>query len=364
MALEDGDFESADSFFERALDINPAEARAYLGKFLVRNRQASLDTFNFALLSLETDKDFKRAGQFADPSFLEELNAFKQANTKRCEILKFKSAISKITEKRMVFESLQLASNYSAEAFSTAMQTFDKVAANIGLSGNTLKDLKKNFESCCFVLNHLSLRKETCSLNEIESASHRKLVSFDPIVLDYLTSIGLIQKEKYGYCLTSVKEERDRRLKETEELKQKQLRQKTAYDDACLKINRQIQAEVNIVSQPIVEEYSAKIQEMQAKIQSVSADGNRNRAELQNQIAQLQRQQSSLGIFDGKGKKAIQQEIDNRKAQLNRIASSQQIEASYQAAISQMVEEQNAILNRITNEVKAKYPLPRLEDFS
>lgn len=45
MALEDGDWEKADSFFEEVLNLDPECAEAYVGKFLAGSRQKSLEDY-------------------------------------------------------------------------------------------------------------------------------------------------------------------------------------------------------------------------------------------------------------------------------------------------------------------------------
>ncbi len=66
MALEDGDFSRADSFFERALDANPFDGYAYLGKFLTQRQAASLDAFGDTIMSYDDDRNFQRALKHAD----------------------------------------------------------------------------------------------------------------------------------------------------------------------------------------------------------------------------------------------------------------------------------------------------------
>lgn len=68
MALEDGAFENASNYFERALDANPSDARAYLGKFLAYYGLTSLADLDDKVCLLDENKEFRRAEQFADPA--------------------------------------------------------------------------------------------------------------------------------------------------------------------------------------------------------------------------------------------------------------------------------------------------------
>jgi tetratricopeptide (TPR) repeat protein len=81
--LEDEDFDSAEEYFERVLDINPEESRAYIGKLLVDLAYKSEDD----LINHDTDltkyPDFNRALKFANPS---EHNHYSSILNKRREI--------------------------------------------------------------------------------------------------------------------------------------------------------------------------------------------------------------------------------------------------------------------------------------
>lgn len=80
MALEDGEFEKADSFFERALDADPSDGYAYLGKFLAARRIASLDALKNDIVAYEGDRNFQRAMQFASPELIRVLAAAIEIN--------------------------------------------------------------------------------------------------------------------------------------------------------------------------------------------------------------------------------------------------------------------------------------------
>ena len=64
--LEDKDFVKADEYFDKALDENPEDSKAYLGKFLVTMRISSVAEIDNYLIRIDTFKDFERAVRFAD----------------------------------------------------------------------------------------------------------------------------------------------------------------------------------------------------------------------------------------------------------------------------------------------------------
>ena len=98
--LEDRDFIKADSCFERALDDNPEDSEAYLGKFLVEIRRTSVDELKDLLLNLETFKNFNRAIRFAQGDDKAELESLKEKMDRRHYLKCFSEQLSKLSEIR------------------------------------------------------------------------------------------------------------------------------------------------------------------------------------------------------------------------------------------------------------------------
>ncbi len=77
MFLEDGEFDTADSYFDKILDIDIEESRAYIGKLLAECRIRSEDEIRTLPQTVTDDKNFKKALRFANPeqkAHYEELN--------------------------------------------------------------------------------------------------------------------------------------------------------------------------------------------------------------------------------------------------------------------------------------------------
>ncbi len=77
MFLEDGEFETADSYFDKILDIDIEESRAYIGKLLAECRIRSEEDIKKLPQTVTDDKNFKKALRFATPeqkAHYEELN--------------------------------------------------------------------------------------------------------------------------------------------------------------------------------------------------------------------------------------------------------------------------------------------------
>lgn len=63
--LEDGDFKSAYEYFDRVLDENPEDPKAYVGKVLAGLRMSDVSEIDNSLVKLYGDKNFERAIRFS-----------------------------------------------------------------------------------------------------------------------------------------------------------------------------------------------------------------------------------------------------------------------------------------------------------
>lgn len=364
MALEDGDFENASNYFERALDANPSDARAYLGKFLAYYGLTSLADLDDKVCLLDDNKEFRRAEQFADPALAKELKAVKEANSVKIERLRLMDALRQVAEKKAVQESLRLMAQCTDEAYNEALALFDVIAESKCIKASKARDYKRNAESQFFALKFLRSNLEIYLSSQITTAARDAHILFRSGVLDSLTKEGLIEKHPEGYCWPGAKEEKERLLREAEELRQKQIRQKAAYDEACARINGQIQDEVSAAKTSVDEEFDPKLRGIQREINEAIDEANRQREAIQRQISDLRSQQSALGFFKGKEKKALQGQIDEAQSRLSKIPSQQDIQAGYQPKISQINSEKQETLNKRSAEIRSRYTMPKLEDFA
>ncbi len=67
MFLEDGEFETADTYFDKILDIDIEESRAYIGKLLAKCKLKSEEEIPNLPQTLTEDKDYIKAIRFATP---------------------------------------------------------------------------------------------------------------------------------------------------------------------------------------------------------------------------------------------------------------------------------------------------------
>ena len=101
--------------------------------------------------------------------------------------------------------------------------------------------------------------------------------------LDDLVKFDLIELQGLGYILKGAKERRER-----------EARQKAAYDEACAVVNRQIQEEIDLRVGRMSEEYDPRLNGIQREINEEISEFNRQRESIERQISDL----NLLFIFD------------------------------------------------------------------
>lgn len=74
--LEDGDFNSADEYFNRVLDMDPECAKAYIGRLLVELKLKNEDELASCAVNIVEYGNYKKAVRFADYTYKEKLDRF------------------------------------------------------------------------------------------------------------------------------------------------------------------------------------------------------------------------------------------------------------------------------------------------
>ncbi len=76
--LEDGDYKNANEYFDKALDENPEDSKAYAGKVLAGLRMKDFAEIDNSFVKLYEDKNFERAIRFASGADKAQLEAIKE----------------------------------------------------------------------------------------------------------------------------------------------------------------------------------------------------------------------------------------------------------------------------------------------
>ena len=85
MFLEDGEFDTADSYFDKILDIDIEDSRAYIGKLLAECKLRNEDEIPSLPQTVTDDKNFKKALRFATPEQKARYEALNNAIVARIE---------------------------------------------------------------------------------------------------------------------------------------------------------------------------------------------------------------------------------------------------------------------------------------
>jgi hypothetical protein len=345
IALEDGDFKGANGYFERALDMNPSNAYAYLGKFLTSNRLRSLTELNNKLCpDLGNSKEFKRAEQFADPKLAQELKAAKDFNEVKIERAHLLDALKQGTVKKAISESLALMAQCTDEGYNQAMALLDVILSSKNIEGKYLKsigyaDTRQIAKSEFLALKFLKGNLEVC-LDTMIARDASKQMSFKFEALDLLAEAGYIEKRDAGfYCWPHAEEESAKIFREAKE----RIKKSTEGIDAqIMKVRKEIDSEI--------------------------AESHAQQESLDREISDLRTKQSSLGFFKVKEKKVLQDQIDAVQSKKDRIATQQQIEEKYLPITGQLESEKQAEIDKIHSEFHTRYPnirylFQKIDDF-
>ncbi len=102
--LEDKEWGSADEYFDKALDIDPQYAMAYVGKMLAELKLTRIEMLAQCDESFETNSNYKKAMRFADPKLAQALNSYLTVIRERGEVHRkdtiYKTACSMMNARR------------------------------------------------------------------------------------------------------------------------------------------------------------------------------------------------------------------------------------------------------------------------
>ena len=124
-ALDDGDWKKADEYFERALDENPEDSKAYVGKVLVRYQLSSIEQLKNSSINLDDSKDFDRAIRFASENEKVELIQIKENIAKRTVVQELVNCINNFRATREILEFYETVRDLMA---SPNVENYEKAA--------------------------------------------------------------------------------------------------------------------------------------------------------------------------------------------------------------------------------------------
>ena len=117
--LEDQAWQNANEYCEKVLDIDPENARAYLGKLMAQLRVARKESLGRCANPFDTATDYKKAVRYADSTLKNELEGYIDAINKRNKYQADKAVFDKA--------SLLLAQAKTSQDFKAAADKFSEI---------------------------------------------------------------------------------------------------------------------------------------------------------------------------------------------------------------------------------------------
>ena len=119
--LEDGDYKSADEYFDKALDENPEDSKAYAGKVLAGLHMKDVAEIDDSFVKLYEDKNFERAIRFASGADKAQLEDIKENADRKWFVKCLTVGLKKVAKKKEAEEILdeikKLAVTATTEAY-------------------------------------------------------------------------------------------------------------------------------------------------------------------------------------------------------------------------------------------------------
>ena len=116
--LEDGDFEKAEEYFEKVLDIDFECAKAYLGKLLVSLKVKKIPDLEKVNVDFSENPNYKKIVRFGDEKLINEVNIYLDAVTDR---------VKSDTYEPLYLAAKEFMENNTIEAYETAINYFSRL---------------------------------------------------------------------------------------------------------------------------------------------------------------------------------------------------------------------------------------------
>ena len=122
--LEDGDFKSADEYFDKALDENPEDSKAYAGKVLAGLHMKDVAEIDDSFVKLYEDKNFERAIRFSSGTDKAQLEDIKENADRKWFVKCLTVGLTRYAAKK---ETDELKERISALASAATAEAYDEI---------------------------------------------------------------------------------------------------------------------------------------------------------------------------------------------------------------------------------------------
>ena len=167
MFLEDGDFESADEYCEKVLDIDPENARAYLGKLMIELKVRKQENLKDCKEPFDNSSNYKKAIRFGDNNFVADLKCYIEHIKVHNEEIKIKCE-ELIEELKICRKSAKINSkskdeiNRQIEIFENQIKVLTNLEKDFHRLDKELKDINKKNTLLINNISNLKAEKENC----------------------------------------------------------------------------------------------------------------------------------------------------------------------------------------------------------
>ncbi len=350
IALADEEFSEAADYFERALDIDYSNAKAYLGKFLALNKLTSLQDIIDADIDVELEKDVLRAEKFADPELKAEIKQVVEAKQQK-----------KLAEERARAQHIEYFENMKKEIFLELLFDIDKKEGIIKYYSEKLqsedklnkKELQEIIDKSEIVNKYGTILRDCQghAIAEIKAANTSNKYS------EKTEETTLSDLVKYDYVEVSGGEARfsskcmDRAKKEYETY----LNKKMEHENAVAKMEAQLMEELFAVQQSIMENETEKKNKLKSEIKIKIQTIYEEKSRLMEQINDLENEKNSLSLFKVKEKNALSERIKELEARIKSLPTEQDIDQEYQPQFDLIEREARKEMRTAKETVKSKY---------
>ncbi len=224
--LEDGDYKSADEYFDKALDENPEDSKAYLGKVLVEFHFSNIEELSNSFVNLDGNKTYDRAIRFATEGEQAQLEEVKETLARKILMQQMVSVLSYATqqkERNEINEQLrQLCSSSTLDGYQKAYEVVkDAYEREVNRKIYTLS-LVESYECQIVIFALLSSTYDEYTVAQIKESSNFSDKSFTTTkisgALQRMLTFGSVEKglSAGSYCITGSVEKRTQLKNEQE----------------------------------------------------------------------------------------------------------------------------------------------------
>lgn len=353
LALEDGDFAMAASFFESALNVDPEDGGAYLGKFLSKQKVPSLGSLREKIVSYDEDRDFQKALRFSGGSLKKELESALAANQSNIDELNKARETSQGRCREAFSQLLGQGREGGEPAEDCVIEFTDEDARRCGCA--TAREAAGVMASFASALSGRSLLSRQDLLARVDndrgdSAPAKK-------ILGVLVDGGLVEQVSEGsrllYGLPGIKAERDARASAEHE-----------YQKACEEVQRRREEELAPLVQEIRDRYAPEIKGIEEELGALEATRLQDEVRMRMQLSQIQRKKASLGLFDRAQRKLVDEQISSMSDQIAALPSLEALREPFLARLNAVALQRECDIRAARLEVYARHPLPQAVDYA